>query len=78
MPYCGSAVCGDDGCGGSCGTCPSGYTCVVNGTCQENPGSVCGNATCGDAASCCHCNGQPICYALPPGSTCADLGSGCN
>ena len=77
MPFCGSAVCGDDGCGGSCGTCPSGYTCVVNGTCQENPGSVCGNATCGDAASCCHCNGQPICYALQPGTTCADLGSGC-
>jgi hypothetical protein len=77
-PFCGSMACGDDGCGGSCGSCPASYTCVINGTCQLNPGSQCGNATCGSAASCCHCNGQPICYALMPHMTCADLGAGCN
>jgi hypothetical protein len=76
-PFCGQMVCGDDGCGGSCGTCPTPYTCVINGTCQLDPGSVCGNATCGSAASCCHCNGQPICYSLPPGLLCTDIGSGC-
>jgi hypothetical protein len=77
-PYCGGRVCGDDGCGGTCGTCPSLYTCVVNGSCQKDPGSQCGTPVCGSAASCCHCNGQPLCYALPPGSTCESLGAGCN
>jgi len=77
-PFCGGRVCGDDGCSGTCGTCPSQYTCVVNGTCQKDPGSQCGTAVCGSAASCCHCSGQPLCYALPPGSTCETLGAGCN
>ncbi len=27
VPMCGSNVCGDDGCGGSCGTCSGGTTC---------------------------------------------------
>ena len=77
-PFCGSAVCGDNGCNGSCGNCPNKYTCVVNGTCQLDPGSVCGSATCGSAASCCHCNGVPICYPLSGTMTCESLGSGCS
>jgi formylglycine-generating enzyme required for sulfatase activity len=28
LPYCGSRECGDDGCGGTCGTCGAGTTCV--------------------------------------------------
>jgi hypothetical protein len=35
-PNCQNKKCGDDGCGGSCGTCPSGYTCSGNGVCQQN------------------------------------------
>lgn len=31
-PACGGRVCGDDGCGGSCGTCGAGTTCS-DGTC---------------------------------------------
>jgi len=27
VPVCGGAVCGDDGCGGSCGQCDLGTTC---------------------------------------------------
>lgn len=32
VPSCTGKVCGDNGCGGSCGTCQSGYTCS-NGQC---------------------------------------------
>lgn len=38
MPVCTGRVCGDDGCGGSCGVCPAGETCnVSNGTCFPEP-----------------------------------------
>jgi hypothetical protein len=33
---CGDAVCGDDGCGGSCGTCPGAETCDA-GQCVPSP-----------------------------------------
>jgi hypothetical protein len=33
VPSCGGAQCGPDGCGGSCGTCASGYACNSSGTC---------------------------------------------
>ena len=32
-PNCTGKTCGDDGCGGSCGSCPSGQTCV-SGQCM--------------------------------------------
>ncbi|MBL8936491.1 MAG: hypothetical protein JNM69_18180 [Archangium sp.] len=32
-PQCSGRTCGDDGCGGSCGTCATG-TCAFNGTCS--------------------------------------------
>jgi len=57
VPQCGVYPCGDDGCGGSCGTCPDSGTCVVSepfcylpGQCAEErecvvkPGDMCGNA----------------------------------
>ncbi len=34
IPECTDLECGDDGCGGSCGTCPDGFTCVA-GTCSS-------------------------------------------
>jgi hypothetical protein len=30
-PNCGGRICGDDGCGGSCGSCPNGKTCASAG-----------------------------------------------
>ena len=33
-PSCAGRVCGDDGCGGSCGTCAVGTSCDSNGQCQ--------------------------------------------
>lgn len=40
-PSCGSHTCGDDGCGGSCGTCEGGETCN-DGTCGAAPADGCG------------------------------------
>jgi len=36
-PACGAAVCGDDGCGGSCGDCGPGEVCEAGGTCGVLP-----------------------------------------
>ena len=33
QPQCGGKYCGPDGCGGSCGSCPSGQTCSAAGIC---------------------------------------------
>ena len=38
-PACVGKSCGDDGCGGSCGTCPDGDTCNAMGAC-EGPSCV--------------------------------------
>lgn len=38
VPSCSGKVCGDDGCGGSCGTCPAGQLCSTDGTqCLTQP-----------------------------------------
>jgi hypothetical protein len=34
-PNCTGKACGSDGCGGSCGTCSTGYVCQTNGTCAR-------------------------------------------
>lgn len=44
-PWCGNKVCGDDGCGGSCGQCQAAQVCLLQGTCapaptQPAPGSL--------------------------------------
>ena len=54
VPSCGTASCGDDGCGGSCGSCGPAETCA-EGACAV-PGNVCdacsSAAPCGTALSC--------------------------
>jgi len=45
MPFCFGKECGDDGCGGLCGTCQEGYTCN-NGVCECVP--KCQDKECGD------------------------------
>jgi hypothetical protein len=35
-PSCTNKVCGSDGCGGSCGTCPTGKACDSTGTCVDD------------------------------------------
>ena len=39
VPSCAGKVCGNDGCGGSCGTCSTGYTCS-DGQCQSGGGAT--------------------------------------
>ena len=36
VPDCGSRVCGDDGCGGSCGVCTTDDYCTPVGTCERD------------------------------------------
>ncbi len=48
QPYCKDGQCGDDGCGGSCGTCPGTSTCNLDGEC------VCD----------CPAGGEPVCNPL--------------
>ena len=48
VPSCVGAVCGNDGCGGSCGACAPGAACVA-GACACTPDSYkgcCGDAVC--------------------------------
>ncbi|MGB0589587.1 MAG: hypothetical protein ACPGU1_07915 [Myxococcota bacterium] len=63
-PACGDAVCGDDGCGGECGTCGDGLVCEM-GQCAEAPCEpTCGDAECGDDG----CGG--VCGVCDEGSSC--------
>jgi hypothetical protein len=41
-PACAGKVCGDNGCGGSCGSCPSGQACNASGLCNvvSSPGTL--------------------------------------
>ena len=55
-PNCSAKTCGSDGCGGTCGTCNSGYTCNASGTCAVN----CTNQ-CTSGAKQCSGNGVQTC-----------------
>jgi hypothetical protein len=58
---CSGKECGDDGCGGSCGTCAAGKTCTPAGKCVS--GGTCGadpNQTCNG-----HCGGSGYSTGLP-------------
>lgn len=48
VPTCGVAVCGDDGCGGSCGECADSQSCST-GQCIAEP---CGNGILDDGEAC--------------------------
>jgi hypothetical protein len=63
IPSCGGKDCGDDGCAGSCGTCPPGLVCNNEfhcSECQPNcSGKDCGDDGCG--GSCGGCGGGQGC-----------------
>jgi hypothetical protein len=61
-PNCSGAACGDDGCGGSCGTC-GGTTVCVGHQCQDP--AACLGTTCLGARMC--CAGAPLCVNYDPG-----------
>jgi hypothetical protein len=56
IPNCDTRVCGDDGCGGSCGDCEAPWYCGSRGQCACVP--RCGTAACGGPDGCggeCRC-----------------------
>ncbi|MCC6621731.1 MAG: hypothetical protein IT385_10780 [Deltaproteobacteria bacterium] len=83
VPDCVGRVCGDDGCGGSCGACEGSATCS-GGACLCLP--ACDGRTCGDdgcGGSCGACDGNATCVsgacACEPaceGRDCGDDGCG--
>jgi len=56
---CGSRNCGDDGCGGSCGTCPGGAACLASGKCESTgPCTKTNSITCANQSADAY-NGSP-------------------
>jgi hypothetical protein len=66
-PQCEGKSCGDDGCGGLCGTCQGGWTCDDSGQCETAP-ECSGDEPCNDGNPCTEddtctdglCVGQPV------------------
>jgi hypothetical protein len=65
---CTGKVCGDDGCGGSCGTCAAGKTCNSSGQCVNSCTPSCSGKTCGPDG----CGGS--CGTCAAGKTCSSAG----
>ncbi len=65
-------MCGDDGCGGSCGTCAASEFCNFRGRCECVPdctGKDCGSDGCvGSCGDCLDCFGEPAPWLCQPGS----------
>ena len=86
-PQCQGKECGDDKCGGSCGTCPPGKSCDQFGLCKgcipDCAGKECGDNGCGGSCGSCGiglaCNeglcGEP-CEPNCTNKECGD--NGCN
>ena len=64
QPLCGGKECGDDGCGGVCGTCPQAAPECVNGYCEGVCEPDCGDHLCGNDG----CGGS--CGECGPGENC--------
>ena len=78
---CAGRVCGDDGCGASCGTCAGAATCE-NGQCLCPPPNQCGADCCDGPPSCfedhCTCVGSGVNFcSCPADATLCDNGVGC-
>jgi len=64
-PVCDDLECGNDGCGGICGNCPSGHVCDA-GLCIANCEADCDNKDCGDddcGGECGQCREELTCIA---------------
>jgi hypothetical protein len=68
-PSCTNKQCGDNGCGGECGTCDFGDTCGANGRCEEICVPDCIDKQCGDDG----CGGT--CGTCAAGETCSGSGT---
>ena len=90
-PQCFGKACGDDGCGGTCGSCLEGYHCTNSGLCISDDcepkcaGKICGDdecgGTCGDCGPGMTCTAGGFCTNEPCqgdciGKECGDDGCG--
>ena len=83
VPSCSGKICGDDGCGGSCGDCPAQHACV-GGDCVCEPdctGKICGDDGCGGSCGGCPTQhacvgGACVCEPDCNGKICGDDGCG--
>ncbi len=72
-PNCAERICGDDGCGGHCGTCPGDMVCLTDGTCTAA-------LACGSDESIGTCQGDNLVYCAdgcPVTVACAHFGQRC-
>jgi MYXO-CTERM domain-containing protein len=78
VPACGNAVCGDDGCGGSCGNCAPGMTCNALGQCAGGCTDECatGEVKCAQGQAWTCETGDDGCLFLMP-EDCAAAGQVC-
>ena len=86
QPDCGARVCGDDGCGGTCGACGDGEACSADGACEPCTPSCtlrfCGGDGCGGSCGECadneRCTGLGFCDCIRQceGRVCGDDGCG--
>jgi len=82
VPSCEGLECGDDGCGGVCGTCPGAQDECVEGQCACKPActdTFCGDDGCGGSCGSCGpdlaCdNGQCVCQPSCDGKVCGSDG----
>lgn len=82
-PSCAGKTCGEDGCGGACGSCGQTERCTASGRCECVPdctGAQCGDDGCG--GSCGSCSGGltcvgGVCECVPDCSGRACGGDGC-
>ena len=80
QPSCTGVECGDDGCGGSCGSCPEAAPFCSGGLCATScvpqcSGRECGDDGCGGSCGLCgadlSCSGDGICVSLCGDGLCA-------
>ncbi|MBM4371861.1 MAG: hypothetical protein FJ098_09415, partial [Deltaproteobacteria bacterium] len=76
IPSCVGKACGEDGCGGSCGTCTGAQESCVQGTCVCQgacTGKACGPDGCGGSCGdCLDCDGHAADYLCTAAGTCID------
>lgn len=68
-PACNGRQCGDNGCGGECGTCEFGESCTASGQCEAICVPDCTGKQCGDDG----CGGT--CGSCGAGETCSSSGT---
>lgn len=73
VPSCGTRSCGDNGCGGVCGTCSGSFTCSAAGSCVCEP--ECGDRTCGPDPRCgLSCGDCALCTVCDDAGACVPGG----